>query len=94
MRSLRNTSSYAKSARKQYTLSDLFFTEQQRDQLEFALRSKVVQIRRWENVGETTNIDYGWEPATILTNSLVIEPSGSRFYNVSIDVEVAQDIRC
>jgi len=35
-----------------------------------------------------------WKPATVLTNSLTIQPAGSQFYNVSLQVEIAQDIRC
>lgn len=81
---------YAKSARRQYTISSLFFTDAEREMVEIAMRSKFVQIRRVDAAG----VSVGWEPATIITSSVVIEPSGSRFYNVSLDVEVAQDIRC
>lgn len=82
---------YGKTGRVAYTLQSPFFTTEEREQLEIALRAKHVQIRR---VLENTSSPEGWQPATITTNSVVIEPAGSRFYNVSLDVEVAQDVRC
>jgi hypothetical protein len=45
----------------------------------------VVQMRR--GTGDL-------EPCIVRTNSLRIEPAGSRFYAVSLDVELARDVRC
>jgi hypothetical protein len=87
---------YAKTGRRAYTLSDLYFDAAQREQLELALRSKHVQIKRVDADGTYLSeySDNPWEPANIVTNSVVIQPAGSQFFNVSIDVEVAIDIRC
>lgn len=82
---------FAKTGRVGYTLQSLFFDENQRQQLDIAIRSKTVAIRVVDSNGSSAQ---GWQPATIVSKSVTIEPSGSRFYNVSLDVEVAQDVRC
>lgn len=76
---------FAKTGRKRYTLNEQFFSATDRDLLQYLLRSRVVSIR----VGTGD-----WLPANVLTDSLQIQPSGSQFYAVSLEVEIAQDIRC
>jgi len=76
---------YGKVGRESYTLSEQFFTEAQRDLCQYLMRSPVVQMRR--GTGD-------WEPCIVRTNSLQIQPAGARFYSVSLDVELARDIRC
>lgn len=76
---------YGKVGKEAYTLSEQFFTEAQRDLCQYLMRSPVVQMRR--GTGD-------WEPCIVRTNSLQIQPAGSRFYSVSLDVELARDIRC
>ncbi len=76
---------YGKVAKEAYTLTEQFFSAEERDLLQYLMRSNVVQMRR--GTGE-------WEPCIVRTNSLRIEPSGARFYAVSLDVELARDVRC
>ena len=77
---------YAKTGKEQYTLQENFFDANQRALLDSLMKSRLVQIRRMD--------EDVWKPVTVLTNSLTIQPAGSQFYNVSLQVEVAQDIRC
>lgn len=76
---------YGKVAKEAYTLTEQFFSAEERDLLQYLMRSNVVQMRRGTGV---------WEPCIVRNNSLRIEPSGSRFYAVSLDVELARDVRC
>ena len=76
---------YGKVAKDAYTLTEQFFTAEERDLLQYLMRSNVVQMR--VGTGE-------WEPCIVRNNSLRIEPQGSKFYAVSLDVEIARDIRC
>lgn len=77
---------FAKTGKEQYTLQENFFDVNERALLDSLIKSRLVQIRRMD---ETV-----WKPVTVLTNSLTIQPAGSQFYNVSLQVEIAQDIRC
>lgn len=77
---------FAKTGKEQYTLQENFFDANERALLDSLMKSRLVQIRRMD---ETV-----WKPVTVLTNSLTIQPAGSQFYNVSLQVEIAQDIRC
>lgn len=77
---------FAKTGKEQYTLQENFFDVNKRALLDSLMKSRLVQIRRMD---ETV-----WKPVTVLTNSLTIQPAGSQFYNVSLQVEIAQDIRC
>jgi hypothetical protein len=76
---------YGKVAKEGYTLTEQFFSAEERDLLQYLMRSPVVQMRR--GTGE-------WEPCIVRTTSLRIEPSGTRFYAVTLDVELARDVRC
>lgn len=77
---------YAKTGKEQYTLQENFFDVNERALLDSLMQSRMVQIRRMD--------EDVWKPVTVLTNSLTIQPAGSQFYNVSLQVEIAQDIRC
>jgi len=76
---------YGKTGKEKYTLSEQFFTADDRELLQYLMRSNVVQMR--VGTGE-------WEPCQVVTNSLKIEPRGSKLYAVTLDVELARDIRC
>jgi len=77
---------FAKTGKEQYTLQENFFDVNERALLDSLMKSRMVQIRRMD--------EDVWKPVTVLTNSLTIQPAGSQFYNVSLQVEIAQDIRC
>lgn len=77
---------FGKTGKEQYTLQENFFNAEERGLLDSLMKSNVVQIRRLD--------ESVWKPVNVLTNSLTIQPAGSQFYNVSIQVEIAQDIRC
>jgi hypothetical protein len=77
---------FGKTGKEQYTLQENFFSAEERGLLDSLMKSNVVQIRRLD--------ESVWKPVNVLTNSLTIQPSGSQFYNVSLQVEIAQDIRC
>jgi len=77
---------FGKTGKEQYTLQENFFNAEERGLLDSLMKSNVVQIRRLD--------ESVWKPVNVLTNSLTIQPSGSQFYNVSLQVEIAQDLRC
>ena len=77
---------FAKTGKEQFTLQENFFDVNERALLDSLIKSRMVQIRRMD--------EDVWKPVTVLTNSLTIQPAGSQFYNVSLQVEIAQDIRC
>jgi hypothetical protein len=77
---------FAKTGKEQYTLQENFFDAGERALLDSLMKSRLVQIRRMD--------EDVWKPVTVKTNSLTIQPAGSQFYNVSLTVEIAQDIRC
>ena len=77
---------FGKTGKEQYTLQENFFNAEERGLLDSLMKSNVVQIRRLD--------ESVWKPVNVLTNSLTIQPAGSQFYNVSLQVEIAQDLRC
>jgi hypothetical protein len=77
---------FAKTGKEQFTLQENFFDVNERALLDSLMKSRMVQIRRMD--------EDVWKPVTVKTNSLTIQPAGSQFYNVSLTVEIAQDIRC
>lgn len=77
---------FAKTGKEQFTLQENFFDAGERALLDSLMKSRIVQIRRMD--------EDVWKPVTVQTNSLTIQPAGSQFYNVSLTVEIAQDIRC
>lgn len=76
---------FGKVGKEAYTLTEQAFTASQRDILQYLMRSPVVQMRTGTGP---------WEPCLVRTNSLQIEPAGSQLYKVSLNVELARDVRC
>lgn len=76
---------YQKTAREQYNLQNLLFTSEERELLQYAFRSKQVFFR----VGSGD-----WLPCNILTSTYTTQPAGSQMFEVSFDIELAQDLRC
>ena len=76
---------YQKTAREQYNLQNLLFTREERELLQYAFRSKQVFFR----VGSGD-----WLPCNILTSTYTTQPAGSQMFEVSFDIELAQDLRC
>lgn len=76
---------FGKVGKEAYTLTEQAFTASQRDILQYLMRSPVVQMRTGTGP---------WEPCLVRTNSLQIEPAGSKLYKVSLNVELARDVRC
>ena len=76
---------FGKVGKEAYTLTEQAFTASQREILQYLMRSPVVQMRTGTGP---------WEPCLVRTNSLQIEPAGSQLYKVSLNVELARDVRC
>jgi len=81
----RQDTPYHVTAREQYALRNQYFTASERDLLQYAFRSKNVMFR----VG-----DGSWLPCNIQTNSYTIQPAASQLFDVSFNIELAQEIRC
>ncbi len=81
----RQDTPYHVTAREKYALRNQFFTASERDLLQYAFRSKNVMFR----VGSGD-----WLPCTIATNSYQVIPATSKTFDVSFQIELAQDIRC
>ena len=81
----RQDTPYHVTAREQYALRNQFFTASERDLLQYAFRSKNVMFR----VGTGS-----WLPCNIQTNSYTVQPAASRLFEVSFNIELAQEIRC
>lgn len=81
----RQDTPYHVTAREQYALRNQYFTASERDLLQYAFRSKNVMFR----VG-----DGSWLPCNIKTNSYTIQPAASQLFDVSFNIELAQEIRC
>ncbi len=81
----RERTPYHITGKESYNLTNRYFTASERDLLQYALRSKEVQYR----VGSGD-----WLPCTIQTSSYTIQPAASQLFEVSLTIELAQDIRC
>lgn len=81
----RQTTPYHKTGKEVYQLRNQLFTASERDLLQYAFRSKNVMFR----VGSGD-----WLPCTIATNSYQVIPATSKTFDVSFQIELAQDIRC
>jgi len=68
-----------------WELRNRSFSVQERDLLQYALRSKDVMYR----IGTGD-----WLPCTINTNSYVVQPASAQLFDVSLQIELAQNIRC
>lgn len=81
----RQTTPYHKTGTEAYQLRNQLFTAAERDLLQYAFRSLNVMFR----------VDDGdWLPCTIVTNSYQIIPAASKTFDVSFQIELAQEIRC
>ena len=81
----RERTPYHITAKESYNLTNRYFTASERELLQYALRSKEVQYR----VGSGS-----WLPCNIQTSSYTIQPAASQLFEVSLTIELAQDIRC
>ena len=81
----RQTTEYHKTAKETYNLRNLYFTAEERELLQYCFRSKLVMYR----IGTGD-----WLPCTVMTNTYVTQPAASQMFEVSFDIELAQDIRC
>jgi len=81
----RQNTTFHNEGRLRFTLTHDQFTADERELLEYCMRSRLVYYR------------YGtgdWLPCVVDTNSLVIEPAGSKMYRVSLVIEDANPVRC
>jgi len=81
----RENTTFHNEGRIRFTLTHDQFNADERALLEYCMRSKRVYYR------------YGtgdWLPCVVDTNSLVIEPAGSKMYRVSLAIEDANPVRC
>ena len=81
----RGTTTFHNEGRIRFTLTHDQFTADERALLEYCMRSRLVYYR------------YGtedWAPCVVDTNSLVIEPAGSKMFRVSLVIEDANPVRC
>ena len=81
----RQNTTFHNEGKLRFTLTHDEFNADERALLEFCMRSRLVYYR------------YGtgdWLPCVVDTNSLVIEPAGSKMYRVSLVIEDANPVRC
>ena len=81
----RQNTTFHNEGRIRFTLTHDQFTADERALLEYCMRSRLVYYR------------YGtedWAPCVVDTNSLVIEPAGSKMFRVSLVIEDANPVRC
>jgi len=81
----RQNTTFHNEGKLRFTLTHDQFTADERALLEYCMRSRQVYYR------------YGtedWLPCVVDTNSLVIEPAGSKMYRVSLVIEDANPVRC
>jgi hypothetical protein len=81
----RQATPYHKTGKESYQLRNQLFTSDERDLLQYAFRSKNVMFR----VGSGD-----WLPCNIVTNTYQVIPAASKTFDVSFQIELAQDIRC
>ena len=81
----RGTTTFHNEGRKRFTLTHDEFTTDERALLEYCMRSRLVYYRYGTDA---------WAPCVVDTNSLVIEPAGSKMYRVSLVIEDANPVRC
>ena len=81
----RGTTTFHNEGRKRFTLTHDEFTTDERALLEFCMRSRLVYYRYGTDA---------WAPCVVDTNSLLIEPAGSKMYRVSLVIEDANPVRC
>jgi hypothetical protein len=82
----RGKTAYHVTGTETYELRNRSFDIEERELLQYAFRSKNVMYR----VGTGGR----WLPCTINTNSYVVQPASAQLFDVSFQIELAQDIRC
>lgn len=81
----RGTTTFHNEGKIRFTLTHDQFNADERALLEYCMRSRLVYYRYGTDA---------WAPCVVDTNSLVIEPAGSRMYRVSLTIEDANPVRC
>lgn len=81
----RQDTPYHVTAREKYALRNQLFTAEERDLLQYCFRSKDVMFR----VGTGD-----WLPCIVDTKSYTVQPATSKLFDVSLNIELAQEIRC
>ncbi len=81
----RGTTTFHNEGKIRFTLTHDQFNAEERALLEFCMRSRLVYYRYGTDA---------WAPCVVDTNSLVIEPAGSKMYRVSLAIEDANPVRC
>ena len=81
----RGATTFHNEGKIRFTLTHDEFTTDERALLEFCMRSRLVYYRYGTDA---------WAPCVVDTNSLVIEPAGSKMYRVSLAIEDANPVRC
>ena len=81
----RQNTTFHNEGRIRFTLNHDQFTAEERALLEYCMRSRLVYYRYGTDA---------WAPCVVDTNSLVIEPAGSKMFRVSLVIEDANPVRC
>jgi len=81
----RENTTFHNEGKIRFTLTHDQFNAEERALLEFCMRSRLVYYRYGTDA---------WAPCVVDTNSLVIEPAGSKMYRVSLAIEDANPVRC
>ncbi len=81
----RGTTTFHNEGKIRFTLTHDQFNAEERALLEFCMRSRLVYYRYGTDA---------WAPCVVDTNSLVIEPAGSKMFRVSLAIEDANPVRC
>ena len=81
----RGTTTFHNEGKIRFTLTHEQFTADERALLEYCMRSRLVYYRYGTDA---------WSPCVVDTNSLVIEPAGSKMFRVSLAIEDANPVRC
>ena len=76
---------YHKTGKERYNLQNLHFRPEELELLQYAFRSKQVFFRVASG---------DWLPCQIQTDTYTVRPAASQLFEVSLDIELAQDIRC
>lgn len=81
----RQNTTFHNEGKIRFTLTHDQFNAEERALLEYCMRSKIVYYRYGTDA---------WAPCVVDTNSLVIEPAGSKMFRVSLTIEDANPVRC
>ena len=81
----RQNTTFHNEGRIRFNLTHEQFNADERALLEYCMRSRLVYYRYGTDA---------WAPCVVDTNSLVIEPAGSKMFRVSLAIEDANPVRC